>query len=95
MASRGVTARFEACDKLHIMLAFLDWVLPDVVPQINQTLARVANAHEHFVLQLDKMSAFPNERCPSLAWVGVQSAQAIFTANGEYTHSARLDGVRI
>ncbi len=80
LAARGVTARFEAPEKLHITLAFLGWVDATQLAEIKEALADVAARQEMFGLRLDKISAFPSERRPRVVWVGAYKTDKRYRA---------------
>ena len=70
---RGLSARYEAPEKLHITLAFLGFVDPQDVEDVRAYLAEVAAHHAPFDLTLDKIGAFPHERRPRIVYVGARN----------------------
>ena len=70
LKARALVARFERPEKLHITLAFLGWVDPEMVQSAAEAMKRVAREHNSFHLQLDRVGAFPHERKPRVVWVG-------------------------
>lgn len=86
MEARGLRARFEAPEKLHITLAFLGWVDPVQIEAIRDVLRGVAAQTRSFMLTLDKLGAFPHERNPHIVWIGSREQGAAFR---ELTHAMR------
>lgn len=80
LRAAGVSARFEAPEKLHITLAFLGWVDAENVAPIGQTVQAIAEAHQPFDLRLDTISAFPSERRPRVIWLGTYKNHPDFRA---------------
>ncbi|MBV9271410.1 MAG: RNA 2',3'-cyclic phosphodiesterase [Candidatus Eremiobacteraeota bacterium] len=76
--ARGLIARYERPEKLHITLAFLGWVDPEMVEPIAGAMNRVAAEHKPFALRLDRVGAFPQERRPRVVWVGSQEQGQAF-----------------
>jgi len=73
LESQGLNGRFEAPEKLHITLAFLGWVEPQQVEQIQDALRATAAQASQFTITLDKLGAFPHERNPHVVWIGPRS----------------------
>ncbi|MGZ3495998.1 MAG: RNA 2',3'-cyclic phosphodiesterase [Vulcanimicrobiaceae bacterium] len=73
LEDRGLSARFEATEKLHITLAFLGFVDPEDVESVRAYLTEVAAHHSPFDLTLDKIGAFPHERRPRIIYVGARN----------------------
>jgi 2'-5' RNA ligase len=78
LRASGLDARFEAPAKLHITLAFLGWVEPEIVEPVRDALARAARDMNAFEMTLDKLGAFPNERKPRVIWIGASEQGAAF-----------------
>ena len=68
--ARGLVARYERPEKLHVTLAFLGWVDPEMVAPITSAMESVARSQHGFTLRLDRLGAFPHERKPRVVWVG-------------------------
>jgi 2'-5' RNA ligase len=58
-------------ESMHLTLKFLGDVTVDSVPQIVESMSRVAMASAHFKLEVAGTGAFPNWQCPQVVWVGV------------------------
>jgi 2'-5' RNA ligase len=74
----GLTAKFEAPEKLHVTLAFLGFVEPvrfdEIVAKLNATASRT----KPFSVSLDKLGAFPHERKPRIVYIGAREQGAEF-----------------
>lgn len=71
-------AKYEAPEKLHVTLAFLGNVHEERISQVEQVLDETAAAVEPFDLTWDRLSAFPNERRPRIAFVGAREQGSVF-----------------
>jgi 2'-5' RNA ligase len=58
-------------ESMHLTLKFLGNVAADSLPQISEAMARVAQLHPPFKLQVSGTGAFPNWQRPQVVWVGV------------------------
>lgn len=87
LQSCGLVARFEPPEKLHVTLAFLGWVEPEAVGPISVAMENVARKHSPFVLRLDRVDAFPNERKPRVVWIGSHDQGQPFR---ELSHALRV-----
>jgi 2'-5' RNA ligase len=73
LEARGLPARFELAERLHVTLAYLGFVEPESVENVRSALEDVAAHHAPFDLVLDKISAFPHERRPRIVYVGARN----------------------
>lgn len=80
LQARGLRARFEPAQKLHITVAFLGWVDTGMTPAIENALAGVAARHGTFRMAMDRIGAFPNERTPRIVWLGPRVQGEAFRA---------------
>jgi len=87
LSARGLTARFEAVEKLHVTLAFLGWVDPEMVGPITAAMEETARNHDAFRLWLDRVGAFPHERKPRVVWIGSHEQGQAFR---DLSHALRL-----
>ncbi len=71
-------AKYEAPEKLHVTLAFLGNVGEEKVASVEDVLAATAASASPFELTLDRVSAFPNERRPRIAFVGSRGGSVPF-----------------
>jgi len=78
LRTSGLAARFEAPEKLHITLAFLDWVDAEAIEPVRDALARAAQDAAPFDLTLDKLGGFPHEGKPRVIWIGASEQGADF-----------------
>jgi 2'-5' RNA ligase len=76
LEARGLDARFEAAEKLHITLAFLGWVDFEQFEPISNALHAAAESAPPFTLTLDTIGAFPHERRPKIVWIGCRDQGA-------------------
>ena len=67
----GDAVRWVAPDSVHLTLKFLGDVPPDQVQPIADALEQVAHGALPFELELRGAGVFPNERAPSVVWVGL------------------------
>lgn len=74
----GLTAKYEAPEKLHATLAFLGFVEPSRVEQVCAALETSASRSNPFRVMLDKLGAFPHERKPRIVYVGAREQGAQF-----------------
>jgi 2'-5' RNA ligase len=70
--AQGVRARYESPEKLHITVAFLGWVDPQMMEPILQAFRTTASQTPAFTITLDKIGAFPHERNPHVLWIGTR-----------------------
>ncbi|MBC5825078.1 MAG: RNA 2',3'-cyclic phosphodiesterase [Candidatus Eremiobacteraeota bacterium] len=66
----GVAARFEPPEKLHLTVAFLGQVSPDLFGDVTAAAATAAARTVPFSLTLDRIGAFPNLRRARAVWIG-------------------------
>jgi len=85
--ARGLVARYERTEKLHVTLAFLGWVDPEMVGPITSAMETVALQQHSFTLRLDRVGAFPHERKPRVVWVGSHEQGKTFR---EVAHALRI-----
>jgi len=64
-------------DLFHLTLKFLGTVRPENVPEIEGTLAGVAQSTQPFSLEIGGFGAFPTIRRPRVLWVGVEPSPAL------------------
>lgn len=83
----GLTAKYEAPEKLHVTLAFLGWVEPARFDAVVAAL-EVARNLEPFSIALDKLAAFPHERRPRIVYVGAREQGAQFRRLAERVRTA-------
>lgn len=75
---RGVDAnpKWINPDNLHVTLKFIGEIAPEKAAEIGDALA-VVRIEEHVIAEFSGIGFFPDARRPSLAWVGIQSAQML------------------
>jgi 2'-5' RNA ligase len=66
--------RWSRPEGIHLTLKFLGDTDPARVPDIVESLNRVAARHAPFELAVGGLGMFPNARRPSVLWVGVNDA---------------------
>lgn len=59
-------------------MAFLGYVEPERLPEIEAVLRETASPFSRFTIELDKIGAFPHERRPRVVFVGARSQGAAF-----------------
>lgn len=69
--------RWVSEELFHLTLKFLGTVRPENVPDIEETLSRVAQATQTFSLDIGGFGAFPTIRKPRVLWVGVDPSPAL------------------
>jgi 2'-5' RNA ligase len=69
-------------DNLHVTLKFIGEVAPEKAVEIGDALATV-QTQQSVVVKFREIGFFPDARRPSVAWVGIQSAQMLFFLAGE------------
>jgi len=62
---------WEPSHKLHVTLQFLGEVGDDLGEPLARAGESIARRHAPFALSFARPSAFPNERAPRIAWIGV------------------------
>lgn len=80
-AAAGVIARLRgegdvrwvAPELLHLTLKFLGPTPPERVPQIEAALAKNSNSFSRFVVELERLGAFPNARRARTIWLGLRA----------------------
>jgi 2'-5' RNA ligase len=83
LEARGLRARFELREKLHVTLAFLGSVDAERVAELAAALQTAASAHPSFNVRLDRIGAFPNERRARIVWAGSRDENAAFARLAE------------
>lgn len=73
-------AAYEAPEKFHLTLAFLGNVPDARAGEVTGVLDAAATASAAFDLELDRLSAFPNECRPRIVYVGSRRPSAAFRA---------------
>lgn len=84
----GLTAKYEAPEKLHATLAFLGFVEPARVAEVCVALESSASRSKPFRVTLDKLGAFPHERKPRIVYVGAREQGAQFRTLAENVRDA-------
>ena len=79
----GFPAKYEAPEKLHVTLAFLGYVNPELVEAVEAALHEIAARTAPFALSLDKIGAFPHERRPRVVFVGARAQGPAFRSLAE------------
>lgn len=81
----GLGERFRpvALDNLHVTLKFLGDTPQAMVPQVESLLSRVLAGRPALELRLAGVGAFPNERRPSVLWVGLAEAELLCEMAGD------------
>jgi 2'-5' RNA ligase len=74
MEARGLRARYERPEKLHVTLAFLGSVEAGAVERVTDVLRETAAQTDPFALSLDKIGAFPHKRNPHVVYIGAHKA---------------------
>jgi RNA 2',3'-cyclic 3'-phosphodiesterase len=69
-------------DNLHVTLKFIGEVTPEKVVEIGDALATV-QTQQSVVVEFREIGFFPDARRPSVAWVGIHSAQMLCDLAGE------------
>lgn len=80
LSDGGVVGRFEPPEKLHVTLAFLGSAPQAQLNEIQEALRGASRACEAFVLEFDRVGAFPNERRPRVLWIGPAKVSEPFAA---------------
>ncbi|MBV9402697.1 MAG: RNA 2',3'-cyclic phosphodiesterase [Candidatus Eremiobacteraeota bacterium] len=88
LRARGLEARFEAPEKYHLTLAFLGWVESAQLEPLIDALQTVAAQSHWFLLNFDRIGAFPNERRPRVVWIGAHQQPADYRRLAESLHRA-------
>lgn len=87
LRNTGLTAKYEAPEKLHVTLAFLGYVEPARYASVVEALTAAATAAS-FGVTLDRIGAFPHERKPRVVYVGAREQGAPFRALAESIREA-------
>ncbi len=61
-------------DAFHITLKFLGQVRADLIPEVEDTIGRVAGSTGTFEMALTGFGAFPTIRRPRVLWLGVEAS---------------------
>jgi len=69
-------------DNLHVTLKFIGEVTPEKAVEIGDALATV-QTQQSVVVEFREIGFFPDARRPSVAWVGIHSAQVLSDLAGE------------
>lgn len=72
--------RQVAPERMHLTLAFLGDVAPDVVPCAAAALEEAARRHRSFCLSFDQLGRFPASGPPRVVWLGVGEGRAAVVA---------------
>lgn len=65
--------RWVPIQNMHLTLKFLGDISTSHVDFLKQLLAREANSHPQFDLQLSGLGSFPNSRRPRVLWAGLHT----------------------
>ena len=65
--------RWVPTQNMHLTLKFLGDTTTSHLEFLKQMLAREANLHPQFNLQLDGLGAFPTSKRPRLLWIGIHA----------------------
>jgi 2'-5' RNA ligase len=65
--------RWIPTQNMHLTLKFLGDINTSHLEFLKQLLAREADSHPQFNLQLGGLGSFPNSRKPRLLWIGIQT----------------------
>jgi 2'-5' RNA ligase len=65
--------RWVPTHNMHLTLKFLGDTTTSHLEFLKQMLAREANSHPQFNLQLGGLGAFPNSKRPRLLWIGIHA----------------------
>jgi len=65
--------RWVPTQNMHLTLKFLGDTTTSHLEFLKQMLAREANSHPQFNLQLGGLGAFPNSKRPRLLWIGIHA----------------------
>jgi len=65
--------RWVPTQNMHLTLKFLGDTSTSYLDFLKQLLAREADSHQQFNLQLDGLGAFPTPRKPRLLWIGIHA----------------------
>ena len=60
-------------DNLHLTLQFIGNVDEDIIPEIQNTLNKIAPLYKPFHITLGQVRSFPNLQNPRIIWIGVNS----------------------
>ena len=58
-------------ESIHLTLKFLGDIPEDRVPDVQASLARVADGHSRFTVRIEGWGVFPDVRAPRVVWVGM------------------------
>jgi 2'-5' RNA ligase len=83
--------RWVPTQNLHLTLNFIGDAATSHIEFIKQMLAREAESHQPFDLQLGGLGCFPNPRRPRLLWIGIHApANLAALQKGIETGASRL-----
>jgi RNA 2',3'-cyclic 3'-phosphodiesterase len=71
--------RWVPAENLHLTLKFLGDVSSSNLQFVTQMLAREADQHPSFSLEVGGLGAFPNPRRPRVVWIGIHAPDALST----------------
>ncbi|HLJ10826.1 MAG TPA: RNA 2',3'-cyclic phosphodiesterase [Planctomycetaceae bacterium] len=77
LSELGGKFRPAALGRLHVTLKFLGDTPQDKVSQIGATVKRLVECRPAAKVRLAGLGAFPNERRPSVVWVGLEDADVL------------------
>ena len=66
--------RWEELEQLHMTLKFLGEVRSEMVPRVQEAVARVAEKTPPFTLKMKGGGAFPTLRRPRVIWLGAEAS---------------------
>lgn len=79
-AGLGDAVRWTPAEKIHLTLRFLGDTTEEQRTELAATLGAITASHSSFDLRLDGWGCFPNERRPSVIWLGVGEDLAALNA---------------
>ena len=79
-------------DNLHVTLKFIGEVAPERVIEISDALA-VVRTQQQVIAEFHGIGFFPDERRPSVVWVGIQPSDILSTLAAEVNRVLALVGI--
>jgi 2'-5' RNA ligase len=64
--------RWTEAGQVHLTVKFLGHLLPEIVPQLRENLAKAVAGFSPFELSAASLGFFPDQRKPRVCWVGIE-----------------------
>lgn len=87
---KELDVKWTPLENFHVTVVFIGNRKPEDIPEIENTLERIAGQHAPFNLKIGGMGAFPDDMKSRVMWFGVQNSKALRFLQDELTEALKL-----